>query len=411
MRNLLVCAKQYKNLYIALCILAIFQINCLDKMRKIGVLSYHNNNNKGGILQAYCLVKSLKENISDSSVEIIDYRTISREFKRIFAFNPFTFVKNTLNYNICTNFFKEQNMLSKDKIITNDYKKTIYFLKKQNYDMIVVGSDQIWRLEKGNLILTHHVPFPNAYVLHPSLKAIKVSYAASANRMPYEFLSGLDKNIFKKNLSAFDKISVREKHTEKILTKLGFNNVVRVPDPTLLTDIPKTNVQRLLESNKINLDKPIIGIDRLNRDLSKKITDIYHQKGYQVVTPTFDKNADVELSILRPLEYFSIFSNFDMVITRSYHSTIFSIKNKIPFATINPTPKCNGDKLYCLLDDLELLDRHIDITNGIPNDFFKRINKCEKPLSKNLNSVLEKLKGKGIKYIQDLNVLLDEKIT
>ena len=61
---------------------------------KIGILTFHNNENRGSILQAYCLKESLEDLIEGADAEVIDYRTISHEILRIASKNPIEVIKN-----------------------------------------------------------------------------------------------------------------------------------------------------------------------------------------------------------------------------------------------------------------------------------------------------------------------------
>lgn len=376
-------------------------------MKKVGILTYHNNSNRGANLQAYSLWKSLENNLSNRHVEIIDYRTISKEITRILAKNPSEILRKIIDFNSCINFFKKHSRLSSDKIITNNHKKSIEFLKEQDYDMIVVGSDEIWNLKRG--IFSR--PFPNAYFLDPSLKTLKVSYAASANRMNFQSLTNSEIKTLQKHFSYFDKISVRETHTEKILKKLRFGDIVRVPDPTILVDIPKVGIEELLQSRGINIDKPILCIERVKKGLANKIAKKYREKGYQIVTPTLynTSNADKALYGLTPFEYFSLYQYFDMVVTWSYHSTIFCIKNNIPFVTMDSIPLEIGDKAYCLLKDLSLTDRYIYEPKCNPKKILQKITESEKSINKSdVDKKLKELRKVGIAYISKLEEMINE---
>jgi len=379
-------------------------------MKKIGILTYHNNNNRGAILQAYCLWKSLKRELNNTIVEIIDYRTLSKEFKRIYTFNPKKFIRKILDFNTSVNFFKEQNAMSSNNIITNDYEKAINFLKKEKYDMIVVGSDVVWRVTKEKNFSPTCRSFPNAYFLHPNLNTIKVSYAASASITDLESLSKKRVNKIRKYLSAFEKISVRDRHTFNLLQKLGISNIVQVPDPTILIDIPEVDGEKLLESYGISPNKPILGIFRLGK-LESKITEYFHKKDYQIVSLSPSKNADLDLTgELNPIEYYSIYKYFDMGISNSLHSTIFSLKHRIPFATLDYSSGKFEKKTESLLRDFSLLDRHIKISNQTPDDIMNKIKTCEEELDKDqVRKRMTSIRQNGLKYIKELEELLDEK--
>jgi len=378
-------------------------------MKKIGILTYHNNTNRGSHLQAYCLWRALSKMMKDTTVEIIDYRTLSKEIKRIYSTSPKRFVKQILDYNTSFNFLKKYNALSSNKIITNNYNKAIEFLKEKDYDMIVVGSDVVWRIENEKYFPPSR-PFPNAYFLNPCLDTIKVSYAPSASITDLRSLSKEKIDKIRYYLSNFDKISVRDTHTEKLLHQIGISNLTRVPDPTILIDIPQVNGKALLESYGISVDEPILGIHRVGK-LENKIIDYFREKNYQIVSPETSKNSDLDLwGKLDPLEYYSLFKYFDFVVTGSLHSTIFSIKNRTPFATLDFSFSNVVDKKETLLEDFSLLDRHLKKSEIGKENVLDKIKKCEKDFDANqINKRLKFLRNKGIDYIKELEVLLNEK--
>ena len=377
-------------------------------MAKIGIITYHNNENRGAVLQSYCLWKALKQVLPKHQVEIIDYRTFSKEFARLYSRRPKILYENILDYNISIKFLSNLKALSHKKIITNSHNRAINFLRKENYDMIVVGSDVVWRFEGRNNIMPFRRPFPNAYFLDPNLDVLKVAYAASIIPMQLSSLTKQEAEIFKKHVSSFDKISVRDKYTEESLIELGLREIARVPDPTLLVDIPTINIKKFLESKKIVVGKPILGMHRVPPVLSAKIADYYHSRGFQVVSLRRDKNADTKLFARNtPLQYFSLFKHFNMVITASFHSTIFSIKNGIPFITIDIPPKDVRNKTYYLLKDFSLLDRYLDITKTSTEYILRYLKSAEKPLDRvRINSRLDYMKSIGIQYIQKLGDML-----
>ena len=44
-----------------------------DKIKKIGILTFHNSINNGAVMQAYSLSKKIQQVMPESKVEIIDY--------------------------------------------------------------------------------------------------------------------------------------------------------------------------------------------------------------------------------------------------------------------------------------------------------------------------------------------------
>lgn len=100
-------------------------------MRKIGILTYHDGSNRGSILQAYSLFKSLQNNV-EAKIEIINYRTFSREIAKLGS-NPLSFIYRLIDFNTAGKFYQSQDALGDDLRITDDFNKAINFIKKQEF--------------------------------------------------------------------------------------------------------------------------------------------------------------------------------------------------------------------------------------------------------------------------------------
>ena len=117
------------------------------KNMKIGILTFHNADNYGAVLQCYALQETLKKKYPDDEVYVIDYKNdkIENDYKTHF------------------NFFRPWSLLAKIKLD----KKRKKFKKFRNsflsignsdlskYDVIYYGSDQIWSFTITNKDLTY----------------------------------------------------------------------------------------------------------------------------------------------------------------------------------------------------------------------------------------------------------------
>jgi len=372
---------------------------------KVGILTYHNNLNVGAILQAYCVWKATNEEAAQADVEIIDYRTLTKELTRILSLSPSRVLSNIRNFSNWQNFYKENTNICEDSITTNNYNKAVSFIKKQGYDAIIVGSDEVWRLDPRPGITEFRRPFPNGHYLSPSINCRKVSYAASANLTDFSYVSESEKEQWIELIASFDNVSVRDEYTKNLLEQNGIYPRV-VPDPTIIADIPTKDVRHKLVSNGIDLDRPILGIHASENEFVKSLTRHFRSRGYQIVSPGSYKSSDVNfLNKLSPFEYYNLYSNFDVVITSSFHSTIFSLKNTVPFISFDSYEGYTNkqSKIYSLLKSFNMLHRHFDITgdNSIQlkeseiNELEKFDNETE--IAKNMN----KQKNIGRRFIAE----------
>jgi hypothetical protein len=382
-------------------------------MTRIGILTFHNNENRGAILQAFAL-RTVLADIFSGDVEIVEYRTRAKERKRrsqIFVTKePMQAPRKFRDHRLVENFLSDRIPTSSDSLVTDDYNRAVDWINDQEYDILVTGSDEVWKIpsENGNDGIFSRFfpnrPFPNLYFLNPQLSATKTAYAASANTVDLDSLNQCQRNQLKSNLSAYDYISVRDRHTEQLLENLNISPVHRVPDPTLLIDIPTGDAAAILQENGVDLCKPILGFHGKQSPIFRNICEHYRNKGYQIVTSTASNYADVELEAkVDPFEYYAMYDHYDMVITSSLHSTIFSLKNGTPFATINVSDVYAGleSKTYSLLEDFSLLDRHISAVDDDASEFYNRVDELEQPLDEeHVENRISELRKKGFYFLE-----------
>ena len=198
-----------------------------EKMN-VGITTFHRAVNYGAVLQTYALQKAL-EKINVKS-EVIDYRDniIDNRFKFFYNKSLKRFVRDLLYYPVFSSKNKKFESFLKtyvkttDKIYTNfEQLKTL-----QNFDKYITGSDQVWNYKLTKWDKVYFLNF-----VQDNNK--KCSYAASfgLNEIP-----STEIQEYKKLLSQFNHISVREKKGEEIIYNLLERKAMVDLDPTLLLD-------------------------------------------------------------------------------------------------------------------------------------------------------------------------------
>lgn len=381
-------------------------------MSKIGILTFHNNENKGAILQGYALYQALSR-IFDLDVELVEYRTRAKEVSRrrgkFMSRRPWRIPRRIIDRRMMERFVETEFETSRSSIVTDDHEEAVAWLEAQGYDILVTGSDEVWKVQNdsgGGLRsrMRPSRPFPNLYLLDPDLSAMKAAYAASGNLTDLRTLSESQIATLERHLAAYDAISVRDSHSEQLLAELGIQDVHRVPDPTLLSDFPRADAESKLVEQGIDPEAPIVGFHAPDHPVFEDICDSYRERGFQIVTPTSSRFADVELTgVLYPFEYYSLYGSFDMVVTNSLHSTIFSLRHGIPFATIDIDDRYATleSKTYSLLRDFELLDRHLDAIDGDATEFHERREELERPPDRDhVDARIDDLRQSGFDFLQ-----------
>lgn len=308
--------------------------------KKIGILTFHYAINEGAVLQAYSLAQNCQKLFPDAKVEIIDYRSLNAEklycryacISRNFKSLPSTI----RHYKRIRRFAKKELPLSEKKFISDDYIKAKEFIKGQKYDVIFVGSDEIWKIGKmatGRL-------FPNVYWLGKDIKCVKFAFAASANRMPYKELTVEQKETIRDSLNDFEYIFVRDTHTLEMVKYLGSYDSQKVsiaPDPTFMLDMPSLDLEKKLTILGFDWNKPRVAFVLSAKDLVTKSAKYFKRKGYQTIAlSTYINDVDINLcGKLDVFEWANVFRYFSFCVTSRFHPIIFSLRHGTPFLAVD----------------------------------------------------------------------------
>jgi len=265
------------------------------------------NNNYGQILQAYASQEFLKENGFESYVFFHNRRTIKFVLRKllepIIIFGDFKDIKKTA--------LKEKNL---DKFISSKFNKIEGIkieecIRKNNIDLLVIGSDQVWRKE-------YIKEYPEYYF--PKFKYTQkiISIAASTGK-DVDLNSDFYKKHFPK-LKHFDLITCRESKLSDLIRHHFKLNASHVCDPTLL--LSKSHYLELSKNshlkNQLSSKKYILlyGLDLgLDENLKFKIT----QKTKLEIKSIDHVNDTIEDFLVK-------FEFASFVITDSFHGLQFS---------------------------------------------------------------------------------------
>ena len=392
----------------------------MSAKKRIGILTYHHVINEGAILQAYCLYKTLNKHLDDCYVEIIDYRPTNielRDLKSIFTLKmPQAILSNLKSYIRIKKFIKDNLALSEKRIITNNYNKILGYLKNR-YDMIIVGSDEVWKIEKGRFARQ----FPNIYWLSPELRCKKIACAVSANKTDYNDLSFSQKKWIENSLCDFNIIGVRDDYTLNFIRSLDLyekNKVFKMPDPSFMLDLNNLDMKSVLIKYGIDFSRPLAGIVLKHSELSKSVCEYLRSNKYQVISlSNYNPQADINLiGKINPFQWAEIYKYFDFCVTTRFHATIFSIRNKTPFLTIDLHKHYRKyeSKNYSLLKEFSLLKHYINMRQENVNisDVFNRIDNL-----KNINNFdiaddnLEKKRDEFNSFAEKVKFILNKNET
>lgn len=337
-------------------------------MKKVAITTIESMN-FGNRLQNYALQEILK-------LEKCEVKTLHRNIKNT-GVKPAvkTVVQNMLQTKAAK--FRQFDSLIDYSDITvtkDDYPHDLY----KKFDCFIVGSDQVWN---------PHYDFVagKCDFLAFAKDNQKISYAASfgVNEIPDE-----RKKEFAENLKTFKAISVREKQGAKIVKDLTDREATVVLDPTLLLD---ENEWRMVEKKSRCCPKRqyvfVYALGDKNDRFKEKIKEL--REKYEIFdVRTIQKNGK-ELPV-GPSEFLYLLRNAEIILTDSFHATVFSIIFHKRFITFNRS----GLNMNSRVESLAEL---VGLTNRInANGDFD----CEAPVNyTNVDTILKEERRKSKEFL------------
>lgn len=328
---------------------------------KIGILTFHCAHNYGAVLQCYATQEFLRSQAYD--VEVINYRPeyLLKPYKlfditRFKSKNPIQFVKKIIiesiilrkRYKRWKGFEKFiNNYLNIDDIAT---KNAI----PSDYDAYIVGSDQVW-----NPIITRG--FDTIYFANFPFEKGGKKYISYATSMEAKSLDETQIEFYKKNLSNFDALSVRENILLKLLQPLTSKSIAHVLDPVLMTP---AQVWDKISSNNLNTEKYVVVYQvRHNPNTLRIAHHIANQIGAKVKILVawlqFNPINGTDQTAT-PEGFVDTIRNAACVVTTSFHGTAFSVVFNRPFYTVKLNDGADTRSMS-LLEAIELTDRLINV--------------------------------------------------
>ena len=305
---------------------------------RIGILTLHSGTNYGGTLQCYSLYRTLLDR--GFKVKIIDFvpARVAPLYKRIFfRLTSYSFKQlfNSIHSKRRTHVVRNSSTQLRrifDKFRDDNLHLTErvdeYTISKLNseFDVIIIGSDQVW----SSYVREKLTYFGDWF---PQYKGRLISYAACATNENYPMAR---KFKIRNLLKQFSAISVRDITSKNIIKKfIPHCQIDVVLDPTQMYDFPEVK-------NSISLiSQPYILVYVLGSELSignKRIVDFIRNHGAykntKVIAVTiYDcdvQYADETLKTVKPLDWVKLIKHADVVLTDSFHASVFAMKFKTP---------------------------------------------------------------------------------
>lgn len=276
------------------------------RVMRIGLLTFHRAHNYGALLQCFALQQVLKSMGHD--VFVIDYRQpyierkyklkIKRVIKRLLFFPKLKeYLCSKYKY---TSFFRNFNLTKKC-----DAKHI------PEFDIYVVGSDQLWSLDCTNGI----DPVYTGNFYHKS-GARLIGYSISVNQ---ESLKKLSDETIKEIIERFWVISFREKSVAQELSRRIGRTFDQTIDPTLLADgsLWEPLIDGAAKKRKYILLYEVRKPSNNKDALLEKTKDLAQKKHVDVI--------DLSQNNYTVSDFVTAFYYAECVVTSSFHASVFAI--------------------------------------------------------------------------------------
>lgn len=325
---------------------------------RIGIVTQPLEMNYGGILQNWALQQALKrlgyEPITIDAFQRFStphyiYNRMRARCKRLMGKK----VNMPLRFHGAirserTGRFIEAN-IAKTRVMW-DYKPSV--VKQYRLDGIVVGSDQVWRAKyNGDHIEDMYLKFVEG-------KAIRrVAYAASFGVDKWEYTPE-QTEACSRLAQQMDHISVREKSGIDLCRDYLGVEAQCVLDPTLLLEAQ--DYQEIIDSD-FDYTEPYLAVYCLDITRAKKdfFSQLAEVRGLKVRYYSAGWKAELTVE-----QWLAMLNNASMVVTDSFHGTVFSILFGREFYTMCNFKRGNT-RISGLLEQLGLEGRLISDTEPV----------------------------------------------
>lgn len=338
-------------------------------MKKVGIYTIHACNNYGAVLQAYATARFLNEHGHKAEIVNVVTETLERAmaYQRSWrrpqdiVFNLYVIFNPSVKRKI-RNFSSFRGLLPLSQLYRS-YQEVID--NPPSYDVHLVGSDQVWNVERG---------LGQAYFFLPFIPkgGRKMSYASSfgcydAIRQNKESITNL--------LSSFDGLGVREQDAAAYLSQECGLIPQCVLDPTFLLDSQQWG--------NIAGDEPIIktpyilyyGFDT-NRFCEEALSLASRMLKLPVIGVSVSLHSPYKFDRFYqeagPKEFLNLIKNATMVLTSSFHGMALSLNFRRDFVVIRSGTRMS--RMESLLKLFDLDERIVGNTDELSQLLSKRPN-------------------------------------
>lgn len=384
--------------------------------KKIGIVSCYFQHNYGSMLQALATQMALdKLNYENETIDISGFNHEIKKAKMLYfakasltsdiLLSKLGMAKNVIRRKFSKSQYAEQSKI-RGRYFDEFYKKHFrlsgkYDSKvalgaacKDNYEAVVVGSDQLWL--PGNIAADYYT----LSFVPEEVNSIAYSTSFGQSVLPND--SAKKARVFLKRIKH---IGVREESGQRLVKELTGRNVPVVCDPTLLfTGDEWMGIQKkeaVIKGDYIFCY--FLGNNPPHREFAKRFKA---QTGCKIVALTHldefvksdEEYADETPYNIDPADFLNLIRNAKYVCTDSFHCSVFSILYQREFFAFRRYKRNTRQSTNSRLDSLfNMVGIHNRMMNGDES-----IESCLeiKTDFEEVNKSIEKIRKKSLEYLR-----------
>lgn len=325
---------------------------------KVGIITFFNAHNYGAVLQAYALSKKLDQLGYDNEFILDPNNSVGKQYQLLP--NPKDYSLIQYSKEVAKFLLDAKRKFARHKGFNEfiESKLQSSTLKSNHqFSNVVIGSDQVW-----NYNITQGLSdfYFGAYESMHSQNTI--SYAASMG-------NGMDEGLPTEQLTTYlnklDSIGVREPSLSSFIKdRCKLDSEINL-DPTLIID--KCDWDELCLNNGHTGDYVLVYQVVEHNAMQEVVEKIKSETQLDVKvigSKTSHKISSDVITTASPQEFLTLFKYAKMVLTTSFHGTVFSIINEKPFYTLKFNNAVDA-RSEALLHSVGLADRHVEDTGVI----------------------------------------------
>lgn len=332
-------------------------------MKKVGIVSLYGLYNYGNRLQSYAAQEILRKLGFDTEVVYVEpmSKTVKDIIKNITRSSPLIKLKKNSNRSKAIINRKKAFLTFNDTYVKTRRFRSVDGIK--GYDYYALGSDQVWnpQLYKGRDKELFMLTFTD------NDKKICMAPSFGTDNVPAEW-----EDYFKRQLSSFPRLSVREAAGADIIRKLTDREATVVIDPTLM--LSKDDWKKLSKKPKnINTDEKFILRYFLGGTTEKAQKDSDEAKKELGDCPVYTLYSLKDLKAFGwgPSEFLYMIEHASLIQTDSFHACVFSFIFGRPFLLYTREGKHTDmlSRMETLFNTFDLKRKYVD--SGLENDMFE----------------------------------------